>query len=175
MVRLPWRRRLPADRRPALDRDERVVAWAAAGDDGVVVVTNLGVWLPARQRRLGWHEIHKVAWSGRQLSITAAQQVADEGAYQVMADLPPVGYTLLDPDRVPDQVRVRVNRSVAYTSHHPLPGGGVRVVGRRVSGTNGLRWTVRYDPGTDPAAPGVAATTLELVNAGRTTMAPAVE
>jgi hypothetical protein len=45
---------------------------------------------------------------------------------------------------------------VAYTSRHPLPGGGVLVVARRVPGSDGLRWTVRYDPGTPPAPEAVA-------------------
>ena len=56
---------------------------------------------------------------------------------------------------LPDQVRTRVTRSVAYTTHHPMPTGGVRVVGRRVSGQNGLSWAVRYDSGTPVELPAV--------------------
>jgi hypothetical protein len=165
------RRRLPADKRPVLAPEERIVAWAGTAGDGVVVVTNQGLWLPdeyGRLSRLGWHEIHKATWSGRQLAIIAAEQVGDAEEYAVMADRPPLVHTLLDPDRVPDQVRTRVTRSVAYTSHHLLPGGGgVRVVARRVSGVDGLCWTVRYDQGTDPADEGVPETTRELVKAAR--------
>ncbi|WP_433609860.1 hypothetical protein ACQP2P_39545 [Dactylosporangium sp. CA-139114] len=163
------RRKLPAGRRPSLGADERVVAWAGATGDDVVVVTNHGVWLPGAAEPLGWHEIHKATWSGRQLSVTAAREVpVGDDAYAVMEDRPPIVVTLLDPDRVPEQVRVRVNKSIAHTSHHPLEEitgvkGGVRVVGRRVPGVNGLRWTVRYDEGVDPAAPGVAEHTAELV------------
>ncbi|MFG2040915.1 hypothetical protein [Dactylosporangium sp. NPDC048998] len=159
------RRRLPADKRPKLGPDERVVAWAHATGDNVVVATNHGLWLPGVEERLGWHEIHKATWSGRQLAVVAARElpVGDED-YAVMADLPPLILTLLDPDRVPEQVRVRVNKSIAHTSHHPLDETrGVRVVGRRVPGVNGLRWTVRYDEGIDPEAPGVAEQTHELV------------
>jgi hypothetical protein len=158
------RRRLPADRKPKLDRDERIVAWAGATGDDVVVATNLGLWLPGAAERLGWHEIHKATWSGRQLALVAARPVADSGDYTVMEDLPALVVTLLDPDRVPEQVQARVIRSVAYTSHHALPeGGGVRVVARRVSGANGVRWTVRYDNGSDATAPGVPEATGELV------------
>lgn len=170
------RRRLPAEKRPRLAAEERVVAWAGATGDDVVVATNHGLWLPGAGagERLGWHEIHKATWSGRQLAVVAAREVPEalpEGAgadYAIMADLPPLVITLLDPDRVPEQVRVRVNRSIAHTSHHPLDEltgvrGGVRVVGRRVPGIDGLRWTVRYDEGVDPAAPGVAERTGELV------------
>ncbi|MGI5236814.1 hypothetical protein [Dactylosporangium sp. CA-139066] len=162
------RRRLPADKRPRLGPDERVVAWAAATGDNVVVATNHGLWLPGADERVGWHEIHKATWSGRQLAVVAARELPGEEEYAVMGDLPPLVITLLDPDRVPEQVRVRVNKSIAHTSHHPLDEltgtrGGVRVVGRRVPGVNGLRWTVRYDESVDPQAPGVPEHTRELV------------
>jgi hypothetical protein len=163
------RRRLPADRRPALGPDERVVAWAWATGDNVVVATNHGLWLPGAGERVGWHEIHKATWSARQLTVVAGRELpGEDGEYTVTADLPPLTITLPDPDRLPEQVRVRVNKSIAHTSHHPLEEltgarGGVRVVGRRVPGVNGLRWTVRYDEGVDAAAPGVAEYTRELV------------
>ena len=41
----------------------------------------------------------------------------------VVADCPAETYLLLDPGDLPHQVRARVTRSVAYTAHHPLPGG----------------------------------------------------
>ena len=69
------RRRLPAGARPPLDRDERVLAWAGAPNDAVVVVTNFGLWLPgiSGSARLGWHEIHKATWSGRALLVVPAR------------------------------------------------------------------------------------------------------
>ena len=164
------KRRLPAGQRPALAADERILSWAGATGDMVVVVTNLGLWLPGADERLGWHEIHKATWSGRQLTLTAARELPVEapGGYVVMEDLPPLAITLLDPDRVPEQVRTRVNKSIAHTSHHPLTTGfGVRVVARRVSGVDGLRWTVRYDEGVDPTAPTVTEQTAALVAAAR--------
>jgi hypothetical protein len=170
--RFPMRgRRLPAGARPRLDRDERVLAWATAatdGDeatattDGVVVATTRGVWLPGRQR-LGWHQIHKATWAGSQLTVTPSHWVADGDGYAVMADDVPEVVSLTDPDGVPSEVRDRVTRSVAYTAHHPLPGGGVRVVARRVPGVNGVTWHVRYDEGTDAADPEVVAATASLV------------
>jgi hypothetical protein len=159
------KRRLPAGKRPELGPEERIMAWAGATPDNVVIVTNHGLWLPGAEERLGWHEIHKATWSGRQLTLVAARELPVDGAdYVVMEDLPPLIITLLDPDRVPEQVRVRVNRSIVHTSHHPLSDrAGVRVVGRRVPGVNGLRWTVRYDEGIDPESPAVAEHTAELV------------
>jgi hypothetical protein len=165
------RRRLPAEARPGLDRDERVLAWATAATDGdeatatpegVVIVTTRGVWLPGHQR-LGWHEVHKATWTGSRLTVTPSRWVADGDGYAVMADGTPVVVGLTDSDGVPAEVRDRVTRSVAYTAHHPLPGGGVRVVARRVPGVNGVTWHVRYDDGTDAADPAVVAATATLV------------
>ena len=162
------RSRLPADRRPALSRDERMLAWAGVGDgDGVLVATNHGLWLPGRAHRLDWHEIHKAVWSGHELSITPAQPVAERAGYVVVADCPVESFLLLDPGSLPEQVRARVTRSVAYTSHHPVGAGGVRVVGRRISGVNGVSWTVRYDPGTAAEDADVVERTDQLVSAAR--------
>lgn len=157
------RRKLPAELRPALEPEERVVAWARAGEDGAVVATNRGLFLPGRDGRLGWHEIHKAVWGGRQLVVTPAEVTERREGYLVAADGPPTTVTLLEPGDVPQAVRARVTRSVAVTSHHPVPGGGVRVVGRRVPGRDGLTWFVRYDEGTDPRGPGVPEATAALV------------
>jgi hypothetical protein len=165
------RPKLPASLRPALDRDERVVAWAAIGDDRALVATNRGLWVPERGR-LGWHEIHKAAWSGRELRITPAEVAAERVGYTVLVDGPEISFLVLDPGELPDQVRTRVTRSVAYTAHYALPVGGVRVVGRRISGQDGLSWAVRYDAGTPVDADPVVQMTEEMVVAGRIATAP---
>jgi hypothetical protein len=168
------RPKLPAERRPALEPDERVLAWAATGEADtapVVVATNRGLWLPDGAR-LGWHEIHKAAWSGRELRLTPAEVAEERPGYTVLVDAPVREFLLLDPGELPDQVRARVTRSVAYTSHHPLPAGGVRVVGRRVSGQDGLSWAVRYDSGTPVDAEAVVEVTDDLVEAAQYAMAP---
>ena len=144
------RRRLPRTLRPALSRDERVVAWASTSDGRAIVVTNLGLWLPDRTERLGWHHIHRAAWSDPVLSVVPAAEVGTGEGYVVMADEPSVVISLDDPDDVPLEVRNRVNRSVASTTHHDLPQGGVRVVARRVPGRNGIVWHVRFDDETEP-------------------------
>jgi hypothetical protein len=165
------RPKLPASLRPALGPDERVVAWAPVGDEQALVATNQGLWLPDG-RRLGWHEIHKAAWSGRELRITPAEVAEVRDAYAVLVDGPVIGFLLLEPGELPDQVRTRVTRSVAYTSHHPLTVGGVRVVGRRVTGRNGLSWAVRYDSGTPVQLDTVVELTGELVAAAQGATAP---
>ena len=169
----------PANARPALERNERVLAWArtAADPNQAVVVTTLGLWLPGRPERLGWHQIHRATWSGSRLTVVPSRPIGDgvgsEGsAYTVMADDTAVDVMLSDPEDVPATVRQRVTRSVAYTAHHPLPVGGVRVVARRVAGVNGVTWHVRYDDGTDAFDPDVVAVTAELIGQAAAPMRP---
>jgi hypothetical protein len=168
------RPRIPAALSPPLEAEERILAWAYVGEPGteVLVATNRGLWLPPG-RRLGWHEIHKVAWSGRELLITPAETAAERVGYTVQIDAPVLGFLLLEPGELPDQVRTRVTRSVAYTSHHPLPpSGGVRVVGRRVSGADGLIWAVRYDARTAVDAEPIVEVTDRLVDSAREANTP---
>ncbi len=170
------RSRLPAAARPPLVGDERVIGWATVvgEDDAWVVATNRGLRLPGRADLLGWHEIHKAAWLGNRLTIVpgveirraAVDSAATDGAvvdYRVTVDGDAIVVRLAKPGNVPDQVRRRVTNSVASTSHHPMPGGGARIVARRVPGVDGVTWHVRYDPGVTSDDPDVVAATDELV------------
>ncbi|MEU8296961.1 hypothetical protein AB0C04_06715 [Micromonospora sp. NPDC048909] len=170
------RPKLPPADRPPLAPDERVLAWAAAGNgegDGVLVASNLGLWLPGRGHRLGWHDLLKAVWSGRELTVTPAERVAERDGYLVVADGPAETYLLLDPGDLPHQVRARVTRSVAYTQHHSMPGGAGRIAARRVSGVDGLTWTVRYDPGSPVDDAELVAETDRLVATAKAATAPA--
>jgi hypothetical protein len=158
-------RKVPSELKAKFDRDERLVASASTVDDsGTVVVTTLGLWLPGRDR-LGWHQIHKATWSGSRLTVIPGVPVSESESegYVVMADDDAIVVNLAKPEDLPAEVRERVTKSVAYTAHHDLPGGGVRVVGRRVPGVNGVSWFVRYDEGTDSTDPEVVAFTEGLV------------
>ena len=147
------------------------MAWAAVAEDGALVATNRGLWVPERER-LGWHEIPKAARPGRGPLVTPAEVAEERSGYTVLVDAPVLSFLLLEPGEVPDQVRSRVTRSVAYTMHHPMPVGGVRVVGRRISGVDGLSWAVRYDSGTPVDLPQVVSVTDELVEQARAATAP---
>ncbi|MEN3359355.1 MAG: hypothetical protein V7637_3337 [Mycobacteriales bacterium] len=165
-------KRLFADRRPPADaarplaRDERVLAWAAAEGGGTVLATQLGLWLPGPDgsERIGWHLVDKVIWRGGTLTVIAAE---DTGG-GMLAELPPRSVRLAEPRDLPPTVRARVERSIGYTRHHKLaPGGGVRVVGRRVAGRDGLTWQLVFDPGTDRDDPLLRVQAEELVAAAR--------
>jgi hypothetical protein len=159
------RGRPPAEAVARLERDERVTAWGR-GDSGVVIATPRGLWPPSGER-VGWDEIHKARWDAGVLTVIRGVEVAPG----VREDAPPLRYVLAEPGNLPDEVRTRVTRSVAYSTHHQLPGGGVRVVGRRVPGRNGLDWAVRYDPGTTPG-PHSEQIVAELLAAARQAAAP---
>lgn len=144
-----------------LDRGERVLAWAAVSAGGTVVATQYGLWVPDGQamRRMGWHLIDRAAWDDGVLEVTEAREI-EPG---VVEDCPPLRLSLGEPGDVPPVVRARVTRSVAYTVHHPLPGGGVRVVARRIPGRDGLSWAMRYDAGTDRQDPQIRGMAAELL------------
>ena len=145
--------RLPSDRAPKLERDEHVITWAATESGGVVVVTNRGLWLPDADARIGWHEIHKAAWADGTLTVIGSTAILEPAQsrpeYALAVDAPPTSVRLKDPGAVPRRVRERVTNSVAFTSVYPVAGGGsARVVARRVSGQDGLRWSVRLEGGS---------------------------
>lgn len=145
-------RRPPAEVVQPLDRDERVVSWARSAGGAAVVATQLGLWLPEPEglRRVSWHLIDRAVWRAGTLTVVTA---VDTGG-GVLAEQPPRSVALADPRDLPPTVRTRVERSIAYTRHHRLqPTGGVRVVGRRVPGRDGLSWQLVFDRDTDPADP----------------------
>jgi hypothetical protein len=152
LTRLFRDRRPPADAVRALDRDERVVSWATADSGEAVVATQLGLWLPAPggPQRIGWHLVDKVVWRAGALTVVAAE---DAGG-GVLTELPARTVRLTEPRDLPPTVRIRVERSIGYTRHYRLaPAGGVRVVGRRVAGRDGLSWQLVFDADTDPNDP----------------------
>ena len=163
---------LSADRRPALVPDERILAWAQDALQRVVVATNRGLWLPGSER-FGWHQINKAAWSGRELRITPAEATDEHPGYTVVTDGAVLTYLLPEPGELPAEVRLRVTKSVAYTAYHPLPGGGgVRIAARRVSGVDGLTWTVRYNAGTATDSAAAREATAALVGQAQDATAP---
>lgn len=143
----PRRHRAPAELAARLAPDERVLAWARIGLDPEgapwIGATNLGLLLP-NGARLGWHEVVRASWRDGVLTVVPLVEFGDGYA----GDAAPLRLALRDPDGVPETVHKRVTASVAVTEHFPLqPAGGVRIVGRKVPGVDGLRWNAHLDPG----------------------------
>ncbi len=154
--RLLWwvSRELPAGFAGTLEPGERVVAVAELAGGGHLVLTPLGVWVPAGEaaRRIGWHLVSKAVWDRSSLVLTEAVSTGAAGAAVLLSDLPPRRFTLTEPGRVPEEVRERVTKSIRTSQHVALPGGGAWFVQRRVPGRDGVVLQVRPDPGTSPDA-----------------------
>jgi hypothetical protein len=169
-VRLFGKREKPPPEAVArLDPDERVVSWAPA-PGGAVVATPLGLWLPGLPDRLPWHLIDKVIWRSNTLTLIPA---VDSGG-GVLVEQPPRSVRLEEPRDIPQNVRARIEKAIAFTRHHPLPGAegaglrrGVRVVGRRVPGQDGVSWQLVFDPGVDRDDPAVRAAASAFVDQAR--------
>lgn len=155
VVATSWALWLPAKRpRGAADPSAAPAASNTADKDAGGPTTVGGSADPDRWQRLSWSEIHKAAWADGTLAVTSGVEV-EPG---VVADGPVRRIRLVDPRDLPAEVRTRVTRSVAYTSHHRLAAGGaVRVVARRVPGRDGLTWQLRFDDGVDRTDPAVRA------------------
>jgi hypothetical protein len=101
----------------------------------------------------------------------AAGLVPDAGpGYSLASDAAPIRIPIAEPGAVPRRVRERVTASVAFTSLYPVPGGGgARVVARRVSGRDGLTWSVRLEGGAaqNQDNPVVRAAVDQLVSAAK--------
>ena len=148
------RRGLPDGFAGTLEPDERVVAVAELAGGGHLVLTQLGVWVPegAVARRVGWHLISKAVWNRDSLLLTEAVSTGTAGQAVLLSDLPPRRFPLAVPGKVPEVVRERVTRSIRFSQHHELPGGGAWFVQRRVPGRDGIVLQVRPDAGTDAEA-----------------------
>lgn len=134
----------PPDAMARLDREERVLAWAAS-PAGTVLATPAGLWVPDRDR-ISWHLVTHVVWNGVVMTLTVARPVEDE----VLELEHPVAIRLTEPQTLPETVQQRFYSSRAHTARHRLTDGtGVIVVARRVPGVDGLRWYVVFD---EPAA-----------------------
>jgi hypothetical protein len=151
--RLLGRAELPEGFAGTLDTDERVLATAEPAGGGHLVVTSMGMWLPADDgpRRVGWHLISKASWHSGVLTVVEAGEDENVDGAVLLTDLPPRRLRLTDPGRVPEAVHERVEGSIRSRHHRDLPGGGAWFVQRKVPGRDGILLQVRPDPGTEPA------------------------
>ncbi len=122
---------------------EHVMAWAAT-PDGPVVATRTALHLPDGARR-PWDLVVNAAWEAPLLRLTLQDRPG--GANRELE------IVLGEPGRVPMVVRERVTWSVLAEQRAALDGDrGVRVLARRTE-DGGVRWTMVFDPGLDPADP----------------------
>ncbi|MGI8652465.1 MAG: hypothetical protein ACR2I7_06680 [Geodermatophilaceae bacterium] len=127
------------------------------------MATPRGIWMAHRGSRstgqpaekpagrlLAWEYIVTARWAGDVLTVTTAEAVTP----QIMKRLPPVSFPLPEPADLPRVVRQRVDRSVAASHRQALSAGStVLLVGRRVSGRDGLLWYAVFDRDSDADDP----------------------
>jgi hypothetical protein len=150
-----WLRRLLGDPLPddfagTLDPGENALCAAAVFAGGHVVVTELGLWLPAG-RRVGWHLISKVTWADGTLTVIEAEELGAAGNAVLLTDRKPVRLGLPRPGKVPWMVRQRVDSSIRARHRQEVSGGGVWFVQRKLPGQDGVLLQARADSGVDPA------------------------
>lgn len=143
--------RTPADFAGSLSPGEDVVDSAPVEGGGYLVVTQLGLWVPAEggARRVGWHLIGKATWADGVFTLTESAEVGEAGAAVVLADLPPVRFRLAAPGKVPREVYGRVDGSIRSRHRQEIGSGGAWFVQRKVPGRDGTVLQVRPDAGTD--------------------------
>ncbi|WP_245647050.1 hypothetical protein [Microtetraspora niveoalba] len=144
--------RLPSEVRTALalEPGERLLSHARTADadageaGGYAVATTLALHLPGG-RRLPWHLVDKATWD-------------EDGLTVVMTDGETHKAALPEPGLLPETIRERVTSTIVASRHVALDArGGVRLVARRVPGTEQPRWEFVFDPGLDPGDPGLRA------------------
>ncbi|HET6710897.1 hypothetical protein [Amycolatopsis sp.] len=151
-------RRLLGDRTPpgfagALAPGEDVVVSAPVEGGGHLVVTPLGLWVPAEEgaRRVGWHLVGKATWADGVFTLTESAEAGTAGSAVVLADLPPVRFRLPSPGKLPREAYQRVEGSIRSRHRQEIGSGGAWFVQRKVPGRDGTVLQVRPDPGTDVA------------------------
>ena len=107
---------------------------------------------------------HRIPWE-RVAAATWADDVLE--AVELLADGRPAAHRLhlLEPGRLPEVVRERVQASIVVSVHVPLTGSaGVRISARRRPGSSDVSWMVLLDRGLDPADPLLQARTREALD-----------
>jgi hypothetical protein len=148
----------------ALGPGERRVAWATTPDGQPVVASTRALYLPDGTT-LGWDEIERAHWEQPVLWVIELTEREGSGQrHEVVLDL------AHDTD-LPQEVRIRVSASFAWSSHVKLqPAGGVRIVGRRRDGMEVLDWQLVFDRDTDAADPALRAQAEQALAAARRTI-----
>jgi hypothetical protein len=139
---------LPPDFAAILDPREAVLAVGRA-QQGPLVATNLGLWVPDPARRIGWHLVSKATWENGVLGIIESEERDRAGDAVLLRDLPAHRFRLRQRGQLPEVVHARVTGSIRSSDYRELPGGGARFVQRKVPGEDGITLQARVDEGTE--------------------------
>jgi hypothetical protein len=102
--------------------------------------------------RLPWDRIGHASWKDGWLHV---HEPGGKAEHHVR---------LTNPGSVPETVRERVTSTIVVDHQGRLAGGGrVRIVGRRTAATGEPHWAFVFEPGMDPADPGLRAQAEQLL------------
>ncbi len=167
--------------------DERVLTFATTAYGDLVLATPRGLWIedhgikdhgaatagagphePAGQL-ISWEAIVTARWAGDVLTVTTVEEVSP----QIMKRLPSISLSLPESADLPRVVRQRVDRSVAVSHRRAIsPTATVLLVGRRVSGQDGLLWYAVFDRDSDADDPPARELATAMLKAAAATMSP---
>ncbi|MGH3447753.1 MAG: hypothetical protein ACRDQA_29475 [Nocardioidaceae bacterium] len=156
-MRLPSRRKLPADVRDRLPLEpgERPLAWAIGAEGEWYVGSDRALYLPEANgfRRLGWEEVARADFNG-DTDRLAVIEVADWGEPEPRTEI-----TVTEPGSLLELLRERVTKSVVCSMYAPVRGrSGLSVVGRRSPvGEGQVTWSYVLGRGLSPEDPDVIA------------------
>jgi len=131
-----------------IGRRERMLGWGMAlGTDGSrypMAATDRALYGSSLAPEVPWDAFSKATWDEPILGLTAtlAGVVRTERV------------ELLEPGLLPAAVRTQVTESVVIVERLDLgQGRGARAIARRHGPEGEVRWTISFDPGTDPSDP----------------------
>ena len=134
----------------AIPREERVVAWGSDSDGtqtAYAAATDRALYLSSRGERIPWNQISKASWDEPVLELAVVTASGESELVRVHLD---------DARDMPAAVHDRVTASVVVSEWVDLRGGkGARMVARRASDGDEVRWSVVFDSGLDPSDPGL--------------------
>lgn len=153
-------RRTPAGAKALVPDDERLLAWGTVGvaQESYAVATDRALYIPVPDVahsvgtsapvglvRIPWEGVTKATWDDDFVLVVEGRTEgsARDSAWRVR---------LHDPRSLPTVVYERVTSMIVVSERVNLVGeAGARIVGRRAG--DGIRWTVTFDPGLNPADP----------------------
>jgi hypothetical protein len=136
-----------------VERGNHVIASARTTDGRWVVATTNDLIvgraseLGDEVRRLPWDRIGSAGWREDTLEVSVSFPRRPSQRIVLRFN---------EPGRLPEAVRDRVTSSIVINEHVRIDGRlGVRIVGRRRAGEEGLVWTLSFDRGLDANDPWV--------------------
>ena len=154
------REKLPDALKALIPKGERLMAWGSGppkldGQPTLVAATDRALYAPGYVERVPWEQVVRAAWEEPILEVVYLPPDESTAAETVVFSSPAlVRITLDEAGSVPQVVWERVNSTIIMSRHVTLVGDkGVRLVARRVRGSDDIRWHVIFDRGLDAADP----------------------